>query len=98
MDRHCNEIYPIVNLRYPRNLRLVAPGFPDLTLTSGRALRPHRRQDLIDDLLRITEQHQRVLFVEQRIIDSRISRRHRAFHDYRVAGFPDVEHRHAGYG
>src|SRR6185503_20907463 len=53
------------------------------------------RQHRVDRFLRVAEQHPRVVFIEERIVDAGIAARHAALHDHADLGLPDLEDWHA---
>src|SRR5687768_13805508 len=52
-------------------------------------------EDRVDHLLRVAEQHARVLFVEERIVHARVAARHAPLHDDAGLRLPHFEDRHA---
>ena len=55
---------------------------------------PHPFVDLFRHLLRVTEQHQRVVAPEQGIVDADVTTRHAAFDEHHSLGFPHFQHQH----
>lgn len=55
----------------------------------------HRLINVFNHLLRIREQHQRIVFEEELVLDARITGAHAALDEQDGLGFFDIEDRHA---